>query len=77
MSLLFTGRVRNHDHKLYFSFQFENTTSYVSLICIEKSAVCHDISSKVRKNAKIRNQYNQAPYLPRTPHGKVTKHNKT
>ena len=31
MSLLFTDRVRNHDHKLYFSFQFDNTTSYVSL----------------------------------------------
>ena len=37
------------------------------------TSVVSDDYVKVRRGAKIRNQYNQVPHRPRIPHGKVTK----
>ena len=44
---------------------------FVMILCVNIEAY------KVIKEAMIRNRYNQVPHRPRTPRGKVTKHNKT
>ena len=47
-----------------------STQKYSTNICSENTDFC--VSFKVRKRAKIRNRYNQAPHLTQDTNGKVT-----
>ena len=62
-----TGIVRWFDHE-------ERSTHWIAKthkLCAEGRTDTED-KRKVRKRAKIRNRYNQAPHLTQDTHGKVT-----